>query len=622
MRKEKKTITRANVLWKMAEYVVATYDTSSSNINDYINEWKRVASSANNQYLLLEVHPSQWEMYDAQGHILGGEDVIRNHFSKKISDTTTPLRKPLFEKRLIFQEDKISEFMAQCVVEFLKYDKDLSQAHTVLKSNKSTVGFNNCQFGKLKEVQDDVTDSRRQNDCDKNIKWIFGENEYYFYKEQRIDNLKIFRDEFNEIYKQVYYIEIDEVQGVYRLHKLYKLPLQCIFYGAPGTGKSHTINGQTKGFDVIRTTFHPDSDYSTFVGAYKPHMGDSKPIYGFDSSGNTVNVVDTKGKEIKEQKIEYIFVKQAFLKAYLLAWKKYVDGVKDTSAVTATALTGGGDGEQSITDNPNLNKVPTKTESAENHSYKPVFLVIEEINRGNCAQIFGDIFQLLDRQGNGFSEYPIEADSDLQEAIAKELQEVDIKVDWALTNYKSTINGSTLSQDIKAGRILLLPNNFYIWATMNTSDQSLFPMDSAFKRRWDWECVPIGYNNEKSKNFTITINGKKYNWHDFLKEVNQRILKATGSEDKQMGNFFIKGDVDEKQFINKVMFYLWNDVCKEEYGTENNFFRYYKDSEEKTEPFTFNKLFESDAKDTLRKFMEFLKVYDEETKKKKSESKE
>ena len=251
----------------------------------------------------------------------------------------------------------------------------------------------------------------------------------------------------------------------------------------------------------------------------------------------------------------------------------------------------------------------------------PQFLVIEEINRGNCAQIFGDIFQLLDRQDNGFSEYPIEADTDLQKAIAEELQGVDIKVDWAVKNYKSCVVGATLSDDIKAGRILLLPNNLFIWATMNTSDQSLFPMDSAFKRRWDWECVPIDYENEKSKNFTITVDGKRYNWHDFLKSVNKKIFDATKSEDKQMGNFFIKGDADEKQFINKVMFYLWNDICKEEYDTNNNFFRYYTDAEKKTEKqFTFNDLFKKEAKGTLANFMVFLGVDDEETKKKKSET--
>ncbi len=216
--------------------------------------------------------------------------------------------------------------------------------------------------------------------------------------------------------------------------------LQQIFFGAPGTGKSYEINELTNGGSVIRTTFHPDSDYSTFVGAYKPVMEET-PVYG------------AQGVEVaKEKRITYSYVKQAFLKAYLGAWQKYAKG---------------------------------------SETVEPQFLVIEEINRGNCAQIFGDLFQLLDRSDNGFSTYPIEADSDLQNEIKKAFAEggeyaiengldVDDSMDGYTSNY-----GETLSDDIKNGRVLLLPNNFYIWATMNTSDQSLFPIDSAFKRRWD-----------------------------------------------------------------------------------------------------------------------------------------
>ena len=224
------------------------------------------------------------------------------------------------------------------------------------------------------------------------------------------------------------------------------LPLQQIYYGAPGTGKSFELKEITKVYSTIRTTFHPDSDYSTFVGAYKPVMEET-PVYG------------AQGVEVaKEKRITYSYVKQAFLKAYLGAWQKYAK-----SGETA----------------------------------EPQFLVIEEINRGNCAQIFGDLFQLLDRSDNGFSTYPIEADSDLQNEIKKAFAEggeyaiengldVDDAVDCYTSNY-----GETLSDDIKNGRVLLLPNNLYIWATMNTSDQSLFPIDSAFKRRWDWRYVKI-----------------------------------------------------------------------------------------------------------------------------------
>ena len=152
---------------------------------------------------------------------------------------------------------------------------------------------------------------------------------------------------------------------------------------------------------------------------------------------------------------------------------------------------------------------------------------------------------------------------------------------------------------------------------MNTSDQSLFPMDSAFKRRWDWEYVPIEYGEKKSDgtpnkshDFTITIgeneDEKVYRWVNFLKKVNEKIYDATRSEDKQMGNFFIKGSIGSMEFINKVMFYLWNEVCKEEYGTTRNFFRREKDG--KIEEFKFTDLFGTDRDTILNGFMANLKV--------------
>ena len=294
--------------------------------------------------------------------------------------------------------------------------------------------------------------------------------------------------------------------------------LQQIFFGAPGTGKSYEINELTNGGSVIRTTFHPDSDYSTFVGAYKPVMEET-PVYG------------AQGVEVaKEKRITYSYVKQAFLKAYLGAWQKYAKG----------------------------------SETAE-----PQFLVIEEINRGNCAQIFGDLFQLLDRSDNGFSTYPIEADSDLQNEIKKAFAEggeyaiengldVDDAVDCYTSNY-----GETLSNDIKNGRVLLLPNNLYIWATMNTSDQSLFPIDSAFKRRWDWRYVKI---TDAGKAWKIKCGTEYCDWWTFVEEINKKIAKETSSDDKKLGYFFCKakdGVITADKFVSKVLFYLWNDVFKD-----------------------------------------------------------
>lgn len=302
-----------------------------------------------------------------------------------------------------------------------------------------------------------------------------------------------------------------------------RFSLQQIFYGAPGTGKSHTIKEQTENEDVVRTTFHPDTDYSTFVGAYKPTTK-TVPVTTVIGT-KAVAVEDENGKPMTEDKIVYDFVSQAFLQAYISAWKKYGE-VKE-------------DGEEP----------------------KDEYLVIEEINRGNCAQIFGDLFQLLDRGEEGFSEYPIKADADMKKQLTKELSGLTIRD-------KDSINalfkgGKDIVAQVLNGEILLLPNNLYIWATMNTSDQSLFPIDSAFKRRWDWQYVPI---SNAGKNWVIEVNGAKYDWWQFLEAINDRVYEATYSEDKKLGYFFCKakdGVITADKFVSKVIFYLWNDVFKD-----------------------------------------------------------
>ena len=242
---------------------------------------------------------------------------------------------------------------------------------------------------------------------------------------------------------------------------------------------------------------------------------------------------NSRGKVIEE--LSYRFVPQVFTKAYIRAYRSLADDqLKE------------------------LNK-------------QDVYLVIEEINRGNCAQIFGDLFQLLDRGEDGYSEFPIAPDAEL----AKYLED----------------NGFS-------GSSIILPPNLHILATMNTSDQSLFPMDSAFKRRWQMEYVPIRLDNEVAIKYEIEVAGAKYKWVDFLKEVNGRVRKATDSEDKQLGEFFVKGNkaniIAEDVFINKVMFYLWNDVCKDLYSTNRISQDYFMRSDEGNEAkdvFTFAELF-------------------------------
>lgn len=332
-------------------------------------------------------------------------------------------------------------------------------------------------------------------------------------------------------------------------HLLKTTGLQQIYYGAPGTGKSKTIKDLTFGESVIRTTFHPDSDYASFVGTYKPitEEVDLRDCYG-------KKVIDDDTKEVvKEERIAYKFIPQAFLEAYVEAWKKL-------------------------------------------GSSKKQYLIIEEINRGNCAQIFGDLFQLLDRNEYGFSDYPIVADKDMQKYLEKEF------AGWEITN-KDEINQlygeANMVNLIMKGERLVLPSNLYIWATMNTSDQSLFPIDSAFKRRWDWKYVPIREGRDKETNaplnWYINTGDKQYNWWSFISKVNKLIGSLTNSEDKKLGYFFCKakdGEIDADLFVSKVIFYLWNDVFKD-YGFDDkdfqdeegkilSFDRFYEDKNGKT----------------------------------------
>lgn len=146
---------------------------------------------------------------------------------------------------------------------------------------------------------------------------------------------------------------------------------------------------------------------------------------------------------------------------------------------------------------------------------------------------------------------------------------------------------------------------------MNTSDQSLFPMDSAFKRRWDWKYVPISYTESKSSAFTIDIDGKKYSWVEFIKAVNKRIFDITQSEDKEMGNFFIKSSINTEQFKSKVMFYLWNEVLRDE--VENNKYFFYSENKDgQSEKFTFKQLYEDGSEQLLIGFMNKLELVEEE----------
>lgn len=348
------------------------------------------------------------------------------------------------------------------------------------------------------------------------------------------------------------------------------LQKQKITYGAPGSGKSHGTDRDIKNIypnkeerkqNVFRTTFHPDSDYSTFVGCYKPTTSKTSILnqdqlikelnrmiaeedsyaldkfaytywesfeYGINrnaflsecgktSQASHLNSGIALGKKFhkKNNSISYSFVPQAFTKAYIQAWRNILEG-----------------------------------------NNRNVFLVIEEINRGNCAQIFGDLFQLLDRDDEGYSKYAIKPDTDLENYLVESLGD---------------------KYDVDEG--MKLPPNLYIWATMNTSDQSLFPIDSAFKRRWDWEYVPIDY--EDASKYTVKFNdgeNTSMNWSAIIQVLNDNIMDLMHNADKQLGNRFIslpKGqtEISSKVFFNKVIFYLWSEIYKDYYEDENTIFR-------------------------------------------------
>lgn len=247
-----------------------------------------------------------------------------------------------------------------------------------------------------------------------------------------------------------------------------KFPRNRIVFGAPGTGKSYSLNKETKAFNQIeRVTFYPSFSYSQFVGCYKPIM---------------------EGKNIS-----YSFVPGPFLRTY-------VDAVKDPS--------------------------------------KNYLLIIEEINRADAASVFGDVFQLLDRDQYGNSVYSISASED----IKKYLKEKEINSDK-----------------------LSIPSNMYIWATMNSADQGVFPMDTAFKRRWDFLYFDLdGKPIEDNANCPV----KKDNWEDIRKAINNWLCEKKINEDKHLGKYFLDAgvNVEEKDFRdafkNKVLMYLYEDAAR------------------------------------------------------------
>ena len=316
-------------------------------------------------------------------------------------------------------------------------------------------------------------------------------------------------------------------------------PRNRITFGAPGTGKSFSLNNEAcrhkngqgsyeNGYfedenrevplRYERVTFYPTYSYAQFVGTYKPVM---KPIIGKDGKEKQ----DAKGN-VKED-ISYEFVPGPFLRMLVKAL---------------------------------------------NEPEKNWCLIIEEINRANAAAVFGDVFQLLDRGSDGDSEYAIAASEDIKKHLKRYLEG---KGKSALTE----LTGSRVDSDGDVN--LKIPRNMYIWATMNSADQGVFPMDTAFKRRWEFEYVGINAGEEKVNDWIVPsseddttgddkaykwINGKNNKWNNIRKFINRLLTISKVNEDKLMGPFFVKADAEKvvsaEQFESKVLMYLWEDAAR------------------------------------------------------------
>ena len=271
-----------------------------------------------------------------------------------------------------------------------------------------------------------------------------------------------------------------------------------ILFGAPGTGKSYTLNKEkdtllADGGEYERVTFHPDYSYANFVGTYKP-------VPCTDNNGNDA--------------ITYAYVPGPFMRTYVKALLN------------------------SRTDAP-----------------KPFLLVIEEINRANVAAVFGDVFQLLDRGDDEVSEYAIQASEDIKKYLAEKL-----------------------GGDPEEYAEIRIPDNMFIWATMNSADQGVFPMDTAFKRRWDFTYLGIDDSEDGIKGKTVILgkgdHRKVVEWNELRKAINEELLTYKVNEDKLMGPYFIskkmlpEGDTIDptiftRVFKNKVIMYLFDDAAKQ-----------------------------------------------------------
>lgn len=189
--------------------------------------------------------------------------------------------------------------------------------------------------------------------------------------------------------------------------------------------------------------------------------------------------------------------------------------------------------------------------AAFNNPGKNVLLIIEELNRANAAAVFGEIFQLLDRKDNGESKYSISISNEYSEYLSSEIE--------------------TYSKGDK----IKIPDNLTICATMNSADQGVNPLDSAFKRRWNFKYIPIDFSKANHKDYEIDYAKKKVTWEVFATTINEQLKGKDINEDKHLGQYFITETeiVDSYKFASKILLYLFDDVLKFD---RRGFFKGYK----------------------------------------------
>ena len=347
-------------------------------------------------------------------------------------------------------------------------------------------------------------------------------------------------------------------------------PHNRITFGAPGTGKSFQLNEDAKffGTNFERVTFHPNYSYAQFVGTYKPTMSEPNKKTLSGEQQHILSILQDANMTSQEKyDLLYEDFKDENLTRLPILLGLFTDDNFKTKKADGTPAVGDNSVERNHgkTIRPYVN-LPIQDSSDEKqitYQYVPgpfmriyaaakqnpnnnYLLLIEEINRANVAAVFGDVFQLLDRNSDGESEYKVAASEDIKKYLAKKgIYEDELSI----------------------------PSNMYIWATMNSADQGVFPMDTAFKRRWEFEYIGIDDNEDKVKDYEIPINSnQKVNWNELRKAINTRLIEMSINEDKLLGPFFLSKTVLEnaldnpenfvKLFKSKVIMYLFEDAAK------------------------------------------------------------